>query len=160
MQRNKRTYNKHRAARHGRSRHGERGQSLVEMALAVPILVLILATVIDASRIFDALIVLTNAAREGARFATLQEDPLPTEEGIKTMVVDDVVGSGTNISQMNDEDLVVVVVLTDNNEARVRVSYPFPLWFGGLLGIPQITVTREAVMPMYYPPPPTPTPSG
>lgn len=155
MHRNKRADNTNRAARDGRSRRAERGQSLVEMALAVPILLLILAAVIDASRIFDALIVLTNAAREGARFATLQEDPPPTDEEIEAMVVQDVIGSGTNISQMNDASLVVVAVVTDVTEARVTVSYPFPLWFGGMLGIPQITVTREAVMPMYYPPPPS-----
>jgi len=43
-------------------------------------------------------IVLTNAAREGARFASL-DFPLEEPE-ILQLVVDDVVGSGTNISTM------------------------------------------------------------
>jgi Flp pilus assembly protein TadG len=152
MQRNKRADSKHRAAGDGRSRRGERGQSLVEMALVVPLLILIFAAMIDASRVFDALIVLTNAAREGARLATIVDDPAPlTESQIIDIVKADVMGSGTNISQMNDADLFVVVILTDETEARVRVEYPFPLWFGGLLGVPEIRVSREAVMPMYYP---------
>ncbi len=141
------------SARATGERRREAGQSLVEMALIVPLLVLILAVMVDSARVFDALIVLTNAAREGARFATVEQETPPTEEEIEAMVVEDVLGSGTNITQMNQEELLVVVVLTNPTEARVSVSYEFPLWFGGLLGVPTIRVSRQAVMPMYYPPP-------
>ncbi len=152
--RDQRDDSKNRAVGNGRSRHGERGQSLVEVALVVPILVLILAAVIDASRVFDATIVLTQAVREAARLGTIE--PGLTVDEIAEAVTVDVNGSGTNITQMQmiagthetDWDVDVVIGLT---EVTVSAWYRFPLWFGGLLGVPEIRVSREAVMPLYYP---------
>ncbi len=68
-----------------RNRRGELGQSLVETAAILPILALLLAVIVDASRAFDAMIVLTNAVRQGARYASLE--PSPTETEIANMVV-------------------------------------------------------------------------
>ena len=49
-----------------RRRHRSRGQSLVEFALILPLLMIFLATVLDLGRIYYANISLLNAAREGA----------------------------------------------------------------------------------------------
>jgi len=49
----------------------ERGQSLVEAAIVVPLLLLLLAGVVELGRAFYTYIVITNAAREGARYASL-----------------------------------------------------------------------------------------
>lgn len=123
----------------------ERGQSIVEMALVVPILLLLVVVVVDAARAFDAHIVLTNAAREGARFASLA-NPL-TEEEIKELVVEDVVGSGTNITHMADFDESHVALAANAYAVTVTVTYDFPLWFGGLVGIDTFRLQKEAVMP-------------
>ena len=87
----------HRNTKPSNSR-GERGQSLVETALVVPFLLLLIVLVVDASRAFDAFIVLTNAAREGARYAAIE--PEPTVDMIENFIVEDVLGSGTNITHM------------------------------------------------------------
>ncbi len=50
------------------SRRGWRGQNLVEFALIVPVLALFVFGVLDVARIFHALIAISNAAREGARY--------------------------------------------------------------------------------------------
>ncbi len=55
------------------SKH-QNGQSLVEFALILPALVLVIAGVFDLGRAFYASITITNAAREGARFGTLNPD--------------------------------------------------------------------------------------
>jgi Flp pilus assembly protein TadG len=125
----------------------ERGQSLVEMAVLVPILVLLVAIVIDAARAFDAYIVLTNAAREGARFGSLQLDPTPIE--VELLVINDVVGSGTNITNMSDfgDEADDVVLLEDEDAYTVTVSYDFPLWFGGVLGMQEFHLEKTAAMP-------------
>ncbi|MBI5955396.1 MAG: pilus assembly protein [Chloroflexi bacterium] len=47
----------------------QRGQSLVELALALPILMLVLLIVVDFGRAFYAYVTVTNASREGARYA-------------------------------------------------------------------------------------------
>jgi hypothetical protein len=51
----------------GRSRR-ERGQSLVEVALVLPVLLLLVVIALDFGRIFHANIAITNVAKEGALF--------------------------------------------------------------------------------------------
>jgi Flp pilus assembly protein TadG len=131
--------------------HSEQGQSLLEVAIALPILLLLLAIAVDASRVFDASIVLTNAAREGARFATIEYTP--TVAQIQQMVVEDVIGSGTNITHMDNISTDNVDVVMGSTAITVTVSYEFDLWFGGLVGVPTLAVSRQAAMPMYYPEP-------
>jgi hypothetical protein len=50
---------------------GERGQSLVEMALITLVLLFLVAGIADLGRAFYTYTVITNAAREGARYASL-----------------------------------------------------------------------------------------
>jgi Flp pilus assembly protein TadG len=121
------------------------------MAFAVPILLLLLVIVVDAARAFDAQIVLTNAAREGARFATLESGP--TVAQIETLVVQDVVGSGTNISNMDDFQASDVSVDIGSTAVTVTVSYEFDLWFGGVVGLNTFQLQRQSVMPTYLPEP-------
>lgn len=54
-----------------RFRKTERGQAMVEMALVVPILILIVFGITEFGRIFNAELIVTNASREGARFAAV-----------------------------------------------------------------------------------------
>ena len=57
----------------GRGR-GERGQSLVEFAMVVPLLLLLVFAIIDFGRAFDSWITVTSAAREGARVGAVGAD--------------------------------------------------------------------------------------
>jgi Flp pilus assembly protein TadG len=51
----------------------ERGQAIVELALTLPLLLLIVLGVFDFGLMFQRFEVVTNAAREGARIAVLQD---------------------------------------------------------------------------------------
>ena len=51
----------------------EKGQALLEMALILPVLLLILGGIIEFGRIFHADLVITGASREGARAAVVGE---------------------------------------------------------------------------------------
>ena len=57
-------------------RRGERGAALVEFALAVPLLLVVIAGIVDFGFAFQRYEVITNAAREGARMATLPGTPI------------------------------------------------------------------------------------
>ena len=57
------------------NRHRQRGQSLVEVALVLPILVLILLGVFDFGRSVFAFNTVANAAREAARVAIVDQKP-------------------------------------------------------------------------------------
>ena len=66
---------------HARSRH-RRGQALVELALIVPILLLLMVAALDLGRIFYARITVESAAREGALVAAvLADDPTAFQTG-------------------------------------------------------------------------------
>jgi Flp pilus assembly protein TadG len=54
-----------------RLRRCERGQDVIEMAIVTPLLLLLLMGIIDYGFMFMRFVVLTNAAVEGARVATL-----------------------------------------------------------------------------------------
>jgi len=49
----------------------QKGQSMVEMALILPILILLIFGIMEFGRIFNAYLIVTNAAREGARTAVV-----------------------------------------------------------------------------------------
>lgn len=53
----------------------EDGQSLVEFALVLPILLLLICAIIDFGWLYYNQITLNNAAREGARYAVIHYDP-------------------------------------------------------------------------------------
>ena len=51
--------------------HSERGAELIEFALVLPLLLLLIAGVVDFGMMFQSYEVVTNAAREGARVGVL-----------------------------------------------------------------------------------------
>ena len=65
-----------------RRRRVPRGQSLVEFAIVVPLMLLLLAAAIDLGRLFYAYVAVENAAKEGAFF------------GARSPLCDDATGSG------------------------------------------------------------------
>ncbi|MFT4471609.1 TadE/TadG family type IV pilus assembly protein [Arthrobacter sulfonylureivorans] len=57
-----------------KSRNSERGAAAVEMAIVLPLLVLILMGIMEFGRVFYVQISLSHAAREGARYAAIHHD--------------------------------------------------------------------------------------
>lgn len=124
----------------------EQGQSVLEMTIALPILLFLLIAVIDFARAFDAYIVLTNAVREGARTATRNRSL--DEAFIQELVQEDVVGSGTNITNMADFDVDDVTVEIGSSAITVTVNYDFELWFAGIVGLDTVQLQKQSAMPI------------
>lgn len=57
------------------NKNKEKGQSLVEFALVLPLLLGLLCGIIDFGWVYYNQITLANAAREGARYAVIHYDP-------------------------------------------------------------------------------------
>jgi len=55
-------------------RDGENGQSLVEFVILLPVLLIIMAGVLDLGRVYYASVALTDAASEGATYAAIHPD--------------------------------------------------------------------------------------
>lgn len=75
---------------------GQEGQSIAELALLFPVLLLIMIGVLDLGRAFFAYTTVVNAAREGARYAAFH----PTDSvGIRARVEQEAEGWGVDLTQ-------------------------------------------------------------
>jgi len=68
---------------------GELAQSLVELAMVAPVLLIIVLGVIDYGRVYFSYVSVTNAARNGVDYAALNCDPECDVEGIVSAVLSD-----------------------------------------------------------------------
>ncbi len=62
---------------------GEKGQSLAEFALLVPIFLILVFAIVDFGMGFHAWITVTNSAREGARLAAVGGDSASVEQRVR-----------------------------------------------------------------------------
>lgn len=104
-----------------RFQKGEQGQALVEMALVLPLFLLLLFGVIEMGRVGYAYISVINAAREGGRVATIGGTDLEIKNSIKN--------AATALDSMN---LTIIVNPHEDNrqsgqEVTVDVTYPVQL---------------------------------
>lgn len=117
-----------------------RGQSIVEFALVVPIMMMLLAGAIDLGRVFYAYIAVENAAKEGAFFGS--RSPLCDEQGLQVCadpnnVVWHVENEATNIGGQFETTVAcrkpggalvqLINDCLDGDTYQVTVTYPFQL---------------------------------
>jgi hypothetical protein len=150
-------------------RHRSQGQSVVEFALVLPLLLLILLIVVDVGRLYLGWVTLQNAARVGANYAAnhptatwssatdpsriayeaavradmdsaaLANCPLPTPLPIPTFLA----GSSTSLGQ-----------------GQVNLSCPFSVLTPRFLGISTLNLGATAVFPIRSGTLPVPTPTA
>ncbi len=107
----------------------KRGQSLAEFALILPVLVLLMLGTIDFGRVFFAYVSVTNAARNGADYASFSSVAANDLTGIRAAVVGDT-GDLLNTSDSNPQ--VTSTTGTDSQGrlyADVTVTYAFSTIF-------------------------------
>ncbi|RPI27764.1 MAG: pilus assembly protein [Chloroflexota bacterium] len=115
----------------------------------LPLLILFIFGVFDLGRAFFSLITISNAAREGARFAMrFPNDPT----GIQSAAVSEAANSGITINtgdiQITCEDLVSPTGCDRGQPVRVTVSYQFELLMGWILPSPvQLSRYVEMLVP-------------
>jgi Flp pilus assembly protein TadG len=142
------------ALRHRRRRGGDdTGSELIELAIVLPILLLVVAAIVDFGFLFQRFEVVTNAAREGARVAVLPGYGVPdvrarvqnylTAGGLTATIPAPTVTYG---SQTLPSGLVVSTV-TVNVQYPSQFSFigPFASMFGGS-GWGTLTLRANSVM--------------
>src|SRR2546422_5315234 len=102
----------------GRRLRSERGAELVEFALVMPILMLVLAGILDMGFLFKNYEVVTNAAREGARMASL---PGWVEDDVKARVRDYLAAGGLNAA-VATTTVEQIVLVTDIATGRTKIG--------------------------------------
>jgi Flp pilus assembly protein TadG len=98
----------------------EAGQSLVEFALVLPLLLLLLLGIIQFGAAFNALIVLNAAAQEGARVMAIEG--AGAEAKAKIAVLDRC--TAAPFLSCNETDIVVAIELKENLFKEVTVTVP------------------------------------
>jgi len=96
---------------------GDSGQALVELALALPLLLLILVGIFEFARAYSIKQSLVNAAREGARTAVVQ-----TSSGtLSTTAVETVVTNYLSANNISADSIIVTAAAPDGT-ARASFS--------------------------------------
>lgn len=99
----------------------EKGQTLVEFALVLPILLILVLGIIQFGIILNGQVTVTSAAREGARFGVVGED----EDAVKTRVKNALAGS--LLIDPNSADIDVTYPTMSGEELTVYVQYNMPV---------------------------------
>lgn len=121
-----------------------RGQSLVELALTLPFLMLILAGLVDMGRGIHDYIIITNAAREGVRYASKD----PTNVAVIRQYVQ-LEASGNGMTIADDQ---IAVTYPDNGDSspgspvRVRVQHSFTTILGAFVGFTELPIANYLEM--------------
>ena len=104
----------------------QRGAALIEVALTLPLLLLVSVGIFEFGRAYQTWQVLTNAAREGARIAVL---PGSTDDAVEARVSQYLVSgqlpgaAGAEIDITHDNDINIGA--TTATASQVTVNYPF-----------------------------------
>lgn len=146
-----------------KSQKGERGQSLVELALSLTVILFLLAGAVDFSVAYFSFSAMQDAAQEGALYGSINPSD---DDGIVSRVR----SASTNPVDLSDPDLVeVTVTLSGNscsgadcacegNAVRVDVAYDYPIsmpFIGAIVGAQKIklnaSVTDTILQPVDCP---------
>ena len=132
----------------------ERGANLVEMALILPLLLLLLAAIADFGRAFQSYIVITNAAREGARLATRLPQNSSTDNLIRSAVIQEAANSGLDLTDPNHTTIPIPIdpPLAEREAGKaitVTVEYTVTTFFGGLIGLDEIGMRSRTAMVLF-----------
>lgn len=124
-----------------RGKNGQTGQSITEFALILPIVLLLLFGMIEFGRLLEADLVLTSAAREGARYGSLGKSTAEIQAGVRQ-----------SASYLNTPQLTITITNAQGQSGQpvtVQVSYPITIstpLIANILPSNPVVVTADATM--------------
>jgi Flp pilus assembly protein TadG len=124
------------------------GQAVVEFALVVPILLLLIASIIEFGRAWNIQQVLTDASRMGARTAVVADAALSNDSSV-TAVIDEVMLTAGLDTAL--DTLTLGLRDSPGTPDTVTITYPFNFKFIGALlewasSRSSITMSSQSVM--------------
>ncbi len=126
----------------------QKGQSMVEVALAMPLLILILAGILDLGRAYFTFITLSDAAAEGAAYAAVH----PTST---TRIIERAADSSNGLVVL-EPDMVNIISgdTSPGNPITVTVTFEYQLLtpiMSSFVPDGQLTMRAVAVQPIINP---------
>lgn len=136
----------------GRAWIHERGQSLVEFAIILPVMLLLVLGAVDLGMGFKTYIGLTNAAREGVRWISIH----PSDKvGAKARIYTEAQRVGVESSVLAEGGYVVSFSPDQSNYAAgdkvtIDVDYDYEMLFGTITGLPKLAFKASSTMVVLY----------
>jgi Flp pilus assembly protein TadG len=130
----------------------ESGQSLIEFAFILPLLLLVVLGTVDLGMGFKTYIALTNAAREGVRWISIH----PTDQaGAEARIAEEAERVGLEDGIILTDGYTVNFTPDQSNYAagekvKVSINYEYELLFGAITGLPAIDFTASSTMVVLY----------
>ncbi|MBI4788575.1 MAG: pilus assembly protein [Chloroflexi bacterium] len=123
----------------------DKGQSVVELALLLPVLLLILLGALDLGRAFATYVAITNGSREGARYGA--SNPTDTT-GIGNYVAQEISGATASIAcyKFGDNSPVACASVSTGDRIQVTVTMPFNFLTLYLFRLPSISMSNFTTM--------------
>jgi Flp pilus assembly protein TadG len=131
----------------------QRGQTLVETALVLPMLMLLVFGIVELAHAASVMQTLDNAARDGAQWSARPTEgtgSLPLVSAVQTRVVADAAAAGVPITpfavSVNQEiDQTVNGIVTSYSQVQVKYHYTFITPMLAAI-LPGVTITGKAIM--------------
>lgn len=115
---------------------GETGAAMVEMAIVLPLLLLLVFGIIEYGRLYNAQITLTHAAREGVRDYAINQDPVQAEDTARQAISSTMLPGPLGVT---------TTACNPGSPTTMSLSYPFTIRIP-FVGDDLITITAEGVM--------------
>jgi Flp pilus assembly protein TadG len=131
-------------------RHNQKGAATIELAIVLPILVLLVFGAIEFGLLFYNKQVITNASREGARAGITDS---ADSDAIKTIVINYCLDRMVSLKDpiVISVNEVKVIPPDSDNDLTVNVTFGYSLLFSPIIGITSTTVSGQTVMRMEPP---------
>jgi len=127
--------------------HDEQANSVVELALILPFLLLLILGTIELGQGFRTYMALGNAAREGARWLTTHPaDPA----GARTLVASEAARVGLSAGDITTTITPVKSQYQAGDTVTVQVTCLYPLLFGDLTGFATLSFNLQTSMRVLY----------
>ena len=127
-------------------RRGERGQALAEFALVLPLILFFIAGILEFGRAWNIKQAITDAAREGARYAVVQDSAITSTDDVRAKIEERLALSGIDSANIEFSG-----VFQTAGETTVSISTPFRMALVGVLlgwaGAPStVSISTQATM--------------
>jgi Flp pilus assembly protein TadG len=119
----------------------DRGAAAVEMAIVMPLLIAMIIGIIDFSRIFNAELQLSQAAREGVRMAALGASPTAVQTRAQAAAPNPAWGAALPFGNVT-VDPTCMATPSPMDTAAVTVNYTF----NGIMWMNNSVLSQRAVM--------------
>lgn len=125
----------------------EKGQSFAELAIVLPLLLILLLGIFDIGNGFSTYIALSNASREGARWLTIHPDD---KAGAAARIYAEAGTAGLGADVISVTFSPDKASYNSGESVTILIAHDYPLLFGALTQLPVINFEIESTMKVLY----------